>query len=90
MPSNSKNKEEPEYVNFRKLLITRCQIEFEKNSVDENARNLRLKEIDECTDPVSTFSPLRKTSKLIKLLYNMYFINNSGKEKRITNAAGRR
>lgn len=51
-----KTKGDPqEHVNFRKLLITRCQIEFEKNSIDENARNNKLKEIEECTDPVSVF-----------------------------------
>lgn len=42
-----------EFVNFRKLLITRCQMEFEKNSADESDRNQRVKEIDECTDAVS-------------------------------------
>ena len=28
-------------------------MEFEKNSIDESARNTKLKEIEECTDPVS-------------------------------------
>ncbi|OXU20120.1 hypothetical protein TSAR_003535 [Trichomalopsis sarcophagae] len=37
-------------ANFRKLILTRCQTEFEKNTVDENARNEKLREIDECTD----------------------------------------
>ncbi|XP_056649007.1 eukaryotic translation initiation factor 4 gamma 1-like isoform X1 [Diorhabda sublineata] len=40
-----------EYVNFRKLLITRCQVEFEKQSLDESIRNSKIKEIEECTDP---------------------------------------
>lgn len=40
-----------EYVNFRKLLLSRCQNEFEKNKVDESAREIKLKEIEECTDP---------------------------------------
>lgn len=54
VPADSRNKSDTqEYVNFRKLLITRCQIEFEKNSNDEKARNLKIKEIEECTDPVS-------------------------------------
>jgi translation initiation factor 4G len=38
-------------ANFRKLILTRCQTEFEKNTVDENARCEKLKEIEECTDP---------------------------------------
>lgn len=45
-------KDPPETVNFRKLLITRCQSEFEKSSVDETVRQQKLKEIEECTDPV--------------------------------------
>ncbi|XP_017771078.1 PREDICTED: eukaryotic translation initiation factor 4 gamma 3-like isoform X2 [Nicrophorus vespilloides] len=40
-----------ECVNFRKLLITRCQVEFERNSYEETTRNEKLKEIGECTDP---------------------------------------
>ena len=40
-----------EYVNFRKLLVTRCQHEFEKSPTTEEAeRQLRLKDIDECAD----------------------------------------
>ncbi|XP_043492134.1 eukaryotic translation initiation factor 4 gamma 3-like isoform X5 [Polistes fuscatus] len=38
-------------VNFRKLIISRCQKEFEKNPIDEVTRTNKLKEIDECTDP---------------------------------------
>ncbi|KAK9709826.1 eIF4-gamma/eIF5/eIF2-epsilon [Popillia japonica] len=44
-------RKEGESVNFRKLLVTRCQLEFEKQSVDETARNAKVKEIEECTDP---------------------------------------
>ncbi|XP_076249202.1 eukaryotic translation initiation factor 4 gamma [Calliopsis andreniformis] len=36
---------------FKKLIITRCQKEFEKNTVNEVARSSKLKEIEECTDP---------------------------------------
>lgn len=43
--------EKKEFVNFRKILITRCQVEFEKQSVDESTRNAKLKEINECSDP---------------------------------------
>ncbi|XP_012235318.2 eukaryotic translation initiation factor 4 gamma 3 isoform X2 [Linepithema humile] len=38
-------------ISFKKLIITRCQKEFEKNPIDDVARNRRIKEIDECTDP---------------------------------------
>ncbi|XP_012257845.2 eukaryotic translation initiation factor 4 gamma 3-like isoform X1 [Athalia rosae] len=37
--------------NFRKLILTRCQMEFEKNTAAENARVLKMKEIESCTDP---------------------------------------
>ncbi|KYM77872.1 Eukaryotic translation initiation factor 4 gamma 3 [Atta colombica] len=38
-------------VSFKKLIITRCQKEFEKNPIDDVARNRKLKEIDDCNDP---------------------------------------
>ncbi|XP_076181960.1 eukaryotic translation initiation factor 4 gamma isoform X3 [Ptiloglossa arizonensis] len=38
-------------ISFKKLIITRCQKEFEKNPVNEKARIMKLKEIEECTDP---------------------------------------
>ncbi|XP_011331702.1 eukaryotic translation initiation factor 4 gamma 3 isoform X2 [Ooceraea biroi] len=37
-------------VSFKKLIITRCQKEFEKNPIDDVARTRKLKEIEECTD----------------------------------------
>ncbi|KAK5645721.1 hypothetical protein RI129_004185 [Pyrocoelia pectoralis] len=48
--TGSSKKDGTEFVNFRKLLITRCQLEFEKNSIDETERNRKVKEIEECTD----------------------------------------
>lgn len=50
--SDGKKEDGQDSVNFRKLLITRCQLEFEKNSVDESARNKIVQEIEECADPV--------------------------------------
>lgn len=40
-------------VNFKKLIITRCQKEFEKNPIDDVERKRKIKEIEECADPVS-------------------------------------
>ena len=40
-------------ANFRKLIITRCQSEFEKNKDDEESFKTKAKEMEECTDPVS-------------------------------------
>ncbi|XP_049769636.1 eukaryotic translation initiation factor 4 gamma 1-like isoform X3 [Schistocerca cancellata] len=37
--------------NFRKLLLSRCQHEFEKNTQADLKRDERLKEIEQCTDP---------------------------------------
>ncbi|XP_011306512.1 eukaryotic translation initiation factor 4 gamma 3 isoform X2 [Fopius arisanus] len=39
------------YVDFRKLLLTRCQIEFEKNLVDESSRAAKVLEIENTADP---------------------------------------
>ncbi|KAI4491072.1 hypothetical protein M0802_010489 [Mischocyttarus mexicanus] len=47
---SSTNKPTESSVNFRKLLLSRCQKEFEKNPIDDVARTNKLKEIDECTD----------------------------------------
>ncbi|CAK9810287.1 Eukaryotic translation initiation factor 4 gamma 3 [Anthophora quadrimaculata] len=46
---NSDNQESS--FNFKKLIIERCQKEFEKNPENELARASKLKEIEECTDP---------------------------------------
>ncbi|XP_044726466.1 eukaryotic translation initiation factor 4 gamma 1-like isoform X3 [Chrysoperla carnea] len=51
VPAERKNSNDPGFVNFRKLLITRCQMEFEKTYVDEKARKLKVKEIEDETDP---------------------------------------
>lgn len=55
VPVNAKDANEentPECVNFRKLLVTRCQTEFEKNSAEETVvSHQKLKEIEECEDP---------------------------------------
>lgn len=40
-------------VNFRKILITRCQTEFESNKSSELDAAKWLEEIKNCTDPVS-------------------------------------
>lgn len=52
--SNDDNNEskESKTANFRKLIITRCQAEFEKNdSSDEDLQKKKLQAIEECTDP---------------------------------------
>ncbi|KAF2880179.1 hypothetical protein ILUMI_25980 [Ignelater luminosus] len=46
-----KKKDGQEFVNFRKLLVTKCQLKFEKYSLDEIERNQKVKDIEECTDP---------------------------------------
>ncbi|XP_032674035.1 eukaryotic translation initiation factor 4 gamma 3-like isoform X4 [Odontomachus brunneus] len=38
-------------ITFKKLIITRCQKEFEKNPNDDIMRNKALREIEECKDP---------------------------------------
>ena len=39
--------------NFRKLIVTRCQREFEKDSENTKLRETKTREIEECTDLVS-------------------------------------
>ncbi|RZC05037.1 eukaryotic translation initiation factor 4 gamma 3-like, partial [Asbolus verrucosus] len=50
VPAANSTEDKKEVVNFRKLLVTRCQIEFEKQSFDESIRNDKVKEINECND----------------------------------------
>ncbi|XP_051166301.1 eukaryotic translation initiation factor 4 gamma 3-like isoform X2 [Leptopilina boulardi] len=38
-------------ANFRKLIVTRCQTEFQKESENGELRETKSKEIDECADP---------------------------------------
>lgn len=40
-------------VNFRKLILTRCQKEFEKGNEEQLAKDEKMKDINLCTDPVS-------------------------------------
>jgi translation initiation factor 4G len=47
--ADRKTKDEPEF-SFRKLLVRRCQMEFEKSSEAELNREAKLKEIEETTD----------------------------------------
>jgi hypothetical protein len=53
--ADRKTKDEPEF-SFRKLLVSRCQMEFEKSSEVELNREAKLKEIEETTDQVSTYT----------------------------------
>lgn len=59
VPSANSTNEKKEYVNFRKLIVTRCQMEFEKQSIDESERNEKLKEIDDTMDAVSDASEVK-------------------------------
>ncbi|PSN41963.1 hypothetical protein C0J52_06437, partial [Blattella germanica] len=43
--------EQQENVNFRKLLVNRCQLEFEKSPDLELNKEAKMREIEECTDP---------------------------------------
>lgn len=73
MPTpQEQRKKDGDFVNFRKLLITRCQLEFEKNSVDETKRNEMVQIIDECTDSVSVhvFNIVTKIASMCFFLIN--------------------
>lgn len=70
--NNSSSSKKDDYVNFRKLLVTRCQLEFEKNSVDETARNCKLKEIEECADPVSGYIQFLISNFYVICIYSKY------------------
>ncbi|XP_063903275.1 eukaryotic translation initiation factor 4 gamma 1-like isoform X2 [Zophobas morio] len=50
VPAANSTEDKKEFVQFRKLLVTRCQLEFEKQSYDDSIRNDKVIEIGECTD----------------------------------------
>lgn len=64
------------------MLVTRCQIEFEKQSVDETERNTKLKEIEECQDAVSMTSKFIFKKYLIVQEILVTFCLYLGEEKR--------
>nr|CAD7458633.1 unnamed protein product [Timema tahoe] len=51
VPNERKTKEDSEFVEFRKLLVNRCQHEFEKSTEAELNRDEKLKQIEATTDP---------------------------------------
>lgn len=76
-------------ANFRKLILTRCQTEFEKNTADENALSEKHQEISECTDPekkkelqVSLENEERKMR--VKSVGNIRFIGELFKQNMLT------
>lgn len=68
---SDKNSEKQECsYTFKKLIINRCQKEFERNPVNEVARAAKLKEIEECIDPVS---PINKYFCIVLYYTFLYF-----------------
>jgi hypothetical protein len=67
-----RNVDEPE-VTFRRLLLDRCQEEFEKNSGVELNWEARLKEIQQTTDPVSSLNVLGSGLILLHLLSTYHY-----------------
>ncbi|XP_044267926.1 eukaryotic translation initiation factor 4 gamma 1-like isoform X3 [Tribolium madens] len=89
VPATNSSDDKKEFVNFRKLLVTRCQIEFEKQSLDENARPQKLKEIEDCTDPEKkkelTFDLEEYDRRLrMKSVGNIRFIGELFKQQMLT------
>jgi hypothetical protein len=72
VPAEHRNTNEPE-VTFRKLLLNRCQEEFEKNSEVELNREARLREIQQTTEPVSPLNVFGDCLMLLHSLSTYYF-----------------
>nr|XP_031840128.1 eukaryotic translation initiation factor 4 gamma 3-like [Nomia melanderi] len=76
-------------LNFRKLILDRCQKEYEKHSFNEDARNAKLKQIEECPDPekrkemLSIFEEEERRTR-IKSVGNIRFIGELYKQKMLT------
>jgi hypothetical protein len=72
VPAERRNMGEPE-VTFRRLLLNRCQEEFEKISEVELNREARLKEIQQTTDPVSSLNVLGVSLILLHSLFTYHY-----------------
>lgn len=78
-----KGESKEEKASFRKILITRCQVEFEKNKAAELDAEKWHKEINSCTDPVSvTFimaNLMTKRCYTVKYVYKLFkcVVNNN-------------
>ncbi|XP_076376961.1 eukaryotic translation initiation factor 4 gamma isoform X2 [Megalopta genalis] len=74
---------------FKKLIINRCQKEYEKQSSNEEARNVKLKQIEECPDPekkkelLSVFEEEERRIR-IKSVGNIRFIGELYKQRMLT------
>ncbi|XP_057318167.1 eukaryotic translation initiation factor 4 gamma 3-like isoform X3 [Microplitis mediator] len=88
--SQKKSPQEPDNnVNFRKLLLTRCQMEFEKNTADEAERSTKVKEIEECSDPdkkKDLVLALQNSDRLMRMksVGNIRFIGELYKQEMLT------
>ncbi|XP_078052636.1 eukaryotic translation initiation factor 4 gamma isoform X2 [Augochlora pura] len=74
---------------FKKLIINRCQKEYEKQAYNEEARNVKLKQIEECSDPekkkelLSAFEEEERRIR-IKSVGNIRFIGELYKQRMLT------
>ncbi|XP_076646708.1 eukaryotic translation initiation factor 4 gamma isoform X1 [Halictus rubicundus] len=88
--STDKNVENQECsLSFRKLIVSRCQKEYEKHSLNEEARNTKFKQIEECPDPekkkelMTAFEEEERRIR-IKSVGNIRFIGELYKQRMLT------
>ncbi|XP_014211626.1 eukaryotic translation initiation factor 4 gamma 3 [Copidosoma floridanum] len=76
-------------TNFRKLILTRCQTEFEKDNIYENIHSEKLREINECLDPdkkqeLQINLEEEKRKMRIKSVGNIIFVGELFKQNMLT------
>lgn len=67
-------------VNFRKLILTRCQREFEKGNEEQLAKDAKMKEINSCSEPVSMIFPCTLERNFFHVLTVKFFCVAGQKE----------
>jgi len=82
-------KETVEFINFRKLLARKCQLQFEKRIVDEAERSNKLKEIEACTDSekkkhLQVLLDNYESALRLKYVRNTVFIGELFKQQMLT------
>lgn len=81
---NELRAKEVESASFRKILITRCQQEFEKNKdAESNNKEKKIKEIESQPDMVCPIATFFTPVLLLKVLLNVSLLSLQEKRKEL-------
>lgn len=73
-PKVPKKDKPNETLTFRAVLLTKCQKEFESDTIVEGDLDRRRKELDKASDVSLEMNPLIKTFLFCLFFYNPFFV----------------